>query len=116
VTRSAGRLGQEARADSSDPVRVVIHRQSIKCASDSPGLQHILPASMSGMSPTPSRSRTSLNGVQRWQAEIRSRFLRWEDHHFTRDGRPEPYQRYALIYGRPAGEATTIEIIYSVSQ
>lgn len=43
-------------------------------------------------------------------------FLRWEDHHFTRDGRPEPYSRYALIYGRPADEAATIEIIYSESQ
>lgn len=42
-------------------------------------------------------------------------FLRWEDHHFTRDGRSEPYSRYALIYGRPADEATTIEIIYSES-
>ncbi len=43
-------------------------------------------------------------------------FLRWEDHHFTRDGRPEPYSRYALIYGRPADETTTIEVVYSESQ
>ncbi len=42
-------------------------------------------------------------------------FLRWEDHHFTRDGRPEPYSRYTLIYGQPAENATTIEIVYTES-
>ena len=59
--------------------------------------------------------------VIKWGAEVADGnpfevFLRWEDRHFTRDGRPEPYPRYALIYGRPADEATTIEIIYSESQ
>ena len=39
-------------------------------------------------------------------------FLRWEGHHITRDGRPEPYSRYALIYGQPPGEESTIETVF----
>ena len=38
-------------------------------------------------------------------------FLRWEDHHTSKDDQPEPYSRYALIYGKPAVEDATTETI-----
>lgn len=43
-------------------------------------------------------------------------FLRWEDHHTSKDGRLEPYSRYALIYGRPAIVETTTETVFFESE
>jgi len=39
-------------------------------------------------------------------------FLRWEDHHTSKDGQVEPYSRYALIYGKPAVDDVTTETIF----
>lgn len=38
-------------------------------------------------------------------------FLRWEDHHTSKEDQLEPYSRYALIYGKPAVEDATTETI-----
>lgn len=43
-------------------------------------------------------------------------FLRWEDYHLRRDGQPEPYARYVLVYGRPADVETTTETVVFESQ
>jgi hypothetical protein len=43
-------------------------------------------------------------------------FLRWGDHHTSKDGRLEPYSRYALIYGRPAIVETTAETVFFESE
>jgi hypothetical protein len=43
-------------------------------------------------------------------------FLRWQDHHTSKDGQTAAYPRYALIYGRPADENPTTETVFFEKQ